>query len=74
MLSKKSISTTVAKFSLLFANFGLVVLTSQIWGSEGRGEIALINTNILLIGIVNAIFNGTSISYYSNKFNERRNS
>lgn len=70
MLSRKHISTIFSKSSILVVNFALVIFTTQIWGSEGRGEIALIMANIALITILNNIFSGSTITYHTTKINK----
>ena len=36
----------------LFASFGLVVLSTRIWGAEGRGYISIILADAALIGVL----------------------
>jgi O-antigen/teichoic acid export membrane protein len=67
MLSKNSTITTGSKFIILLANFLIVVVTTQILGSSGRGEIALIIANISLITILNSILCGSTIAFHSPK-------
>jgi hypothetical protein len=52
MISKNTTFTIGSKFIILLANFALVVFTTQRWGSEGRGEIALVFANISLTKIL----------------------
>lgn len=68
MFSRNTILTIFTKFLILILNFILVLFTTRTWGSEGRGEIALIFTNISLIIILSNIFCGSSIAYYTNRF------
>jgi O-antigen/teichoic acid export membrane protein len=65
MLSKNTTFTIVTKFITLLANFALVVFTTQVWGSEGRGEIALIFANISIISIISNIFCGSTVAYHT---------
>jgi O-antigen/teichoic acid export membrane protein len=67
MLSKNAIITIGSKFIILFANFLTVVITTQILGSEGRGETALIIANISLITILNSILCGSTIAFHTPK-------
>lgn len=67
MLSKNTTITTGSKFIILLANFLIVVVTTQILGSSGRGEIALIIANISLITILNSILCGSTIAFHSQK-------
>ncbi len=67
MFLKKSILTIASKTVILLANFLLVIITAQIWGSEGRGEIALIMANIAIIIIFNNITSGGSVAFNASK-------
>lgn len=65
MLSKNTTFTIVTKFGILLANFVLVVFSTRIWGSEGRGEIALVIANISIITIFSNIFCGSTVAYHA---------
>ena len=65
MLSGKTTLTIITKFIILLANFGLAVFTTQIWGSGGRGEIALVIANIAIISIFSNVFCGSTIAYHA---------
>jgi O-antigen/teichoic acid export membrane protein len=67
MLSKNTTITIGSKFITLLANFLIVVITTQILGSAGRGEIALVIANISLITILNSILCGSTIAFHSPK-------
>jgi len=69
MLSKNTTLTIVTKFIILLTNFALVVFSTRIWGSEGRGEIALLFANISIITIFSNIFSGSTIAYHAPKQN-----
>ena len=65
MLSKNTIFTIGTKFIILLANFVLVVFSTRIWGSEGRGEIALVLANVSIITIFGNIFCGSTVAYHT---------
>jgi O-antigen/teichoic acid export membrane protein len=65
MLSKNTIFTIATKFIILLANFALVVFSTRIWGSEGRGEIALVLANVSIITILSNVFCGSTIAYHT---------
>jgi len=65
MLARKTTLTIITKFIILLANFGLAVFTAQAWGSDGRGEIALVIANIAIISIFSNIFCGSTIAYHA---------
>ena len=67
MLSKNTAFTIISKFIILLASFGLVVFSTRIWGSEGRGEIALVLANVSIISIFSNIFCGSSIAFHTPK-------
>ena len=68
MFSKSTILTILSKFMILFVNFTLVLFTTRTWGTEGRGEIALVFSNITILTILGYIFCGSTISYHSRKY------
>jgi O-antigen/teichoic acid export membrane protein len=65
MLSKNTIFTIASKFIILLANFTLVIFSTHIWGSEGRGIIALVMADVAIIVIFSNIFCGSSVAYYA---------
>ncbi len=65
MISKKTRYTIVSKLVILFINFFLVVLSAQIWGSEGRGEIALVIANIAIITIIANFTCGSTVAFHA---------
>ncbi len=64
--------TVLGKSAILLSNFLVVVLTAQLWGAEGRGNVAMFMADIGLLAIVSNVFTGSSVSYYLNKVAERR--
>jgi O-antigen/teichoic acid export membrane protein len=65
MLSKNTTFTIGSKFAILLTNFLLVVFSTRIWGSEGRGEIALVLANVSIIAIFSNVFCGSSIAFHA---------
>jgi O-antigen/teichoic acid export membrane protein len=65
MLSRNTTLTIGSKFIILLANFSLVVFSTHIWGSEGRGEIALVLSNVSIITIFGNIFCGSTVAYHA---------
>lgn len=68
MLSRNTIITIATKSSILLLNFALVVFTTHLWGSAGRGEIALVIANISIINLLSNIFCGSTISFHAPRF------
>jgi len=57
---------------MVLANFSLVIISSHIWGDEGRGLIALILADISLITILNNISSGSTVSYHTPKTSKNK--
>jgi O-antigen/teichoic acid export membrane protein len=60
---KNIIRTIVSKSLILGLNFLLVVLTTHLWGAEGRGIISIVIADVAIIVIVNNILAGSAVSY-----------
>ena len=67
MFSKITIYTIVVRTIIVCINFFLVVFSSQIWGDEARGIIALIMADVSLIIILNNISSGSTLSFHASK-------
>lgn len=63
MMSRDTLLTILSKGLTLLVNFFIVVFTARIWGSEGRGEIALVIANVSIIAIFGNIFCGSTVAY-----------
>lgn len=66
-LKKNIIQTIAGKSIILLLNFTVVILSTRLWGTEGRGSIALFMANLSLISSVTNIFTGSSVSYFLSK-------
>jgi O-antigen/teichoic acid export membrane protein len=67
MLSRNTTNTIASKTIILITNFALVIFTTHIWGSQGRGEIALVIANISIITIFSNVFCGGTIAWHTPK-------
>ncbi|MFP4289330.1 MAG: polysaccharide biosynthesis C-terminal domain-containing protein [Bacteroidales bacterium] len=67
MLNKNTLFTITTRFAILLCNFALVVLSTRLFGSEGRGVISLIIANISIIIIFNNTVSGSTVIYHSSK-------
>jgi len=67
-LKKNIIQTIAGKSLILLLNFAVVVLSTRLWGTEGRGAIALFTANLSLMASVTNIFTGSSVSYFLSKY------
>lgn len=61
------VKTVFSKIVLLFINLFLVIYTAHLWGSAGRGQIALFMADLALVSIVIDIVAGSSLAYYSSR-------
>jgi O-antigen/teichoic acid export membrane protein len=66
-LKKDIIATMLSKSLILLLNFAVVVLTTQLWGADGRGSIAVFVADLSMISIFANVFTGCSVSYYFSK-------
>jgi len=66
-LRNNIIQTIAGKSAILLLNFAVVVLSTRLWGTEGRGAIALFIANLSLISSITNIFTGSSVSYFLSK-------
>ena len=72
ILSKNTLSTILTRAVVLTINFLLVVFTARVWGSEGRGLIALIMADVAIIVILNNVFSGATVAYHTPRDAGRR--
>ncbi|MEG1556003.1 MAG: oligosaccharide flippase family protein [Bacteroidales bacterium] len=71
-LKSNIFSTILSKGFILILNFAIVVFTTQLWGAEGKGIIALFVADLGLIGIFANVFTGSSVSYYFSKIGKSK--
>jgi O-antigen/teichoic acid export membrane protein len=69
IVPRKAVLTTVTKIAILFVNFLIVAVTARLWGSSGRGEMALVIANISIINILSNIFCGNTVTYHASREN-----
>lgn len=60
--------TFVSRFLILILNFGLVIYSTNMWGSSGKGLISIIIADLTIISFFANIFVGSSMSYFAKKF------
>lgn len=60
--------TFVSRFLILILNFGLVIYSTNMWGSSGKGVISIIIADLSIISFFANIFVGSSMSYFARKF------
>ncbi|TVQ20532.1 MAG: hypothetical protein EA361_00060 [Bacteroidetes bacterium] len=59
--------TIISRSIIVLSSFGLVVMSTQLFGSEGRGIIALIIANISIIVILNNSCAGSTVIFHAPK-------
>lgn len=68
MKQLKVVQTFISRFLILFLSFGLVIFSTNMWGSEGKGTISIVIANVALVSFFSSIFSGSSTSYFARKF------
>ncbi|WP_228458367.1 lipopolysaccharide biosynthesis protein [Chryseobacterium hagamense] len=53
---------------ILILNFGLVIYTTNQWGSEGKGTISIMVANLTVISFFANVFVGSSMSYFAKRY------
>lgn len=62
------IKTFVSRFLILILSFGLVIFSTNMWGSEGKGTISIVVANAAAVSFFSSIFSGSSTSYFASRF------
>ena len=68
MKQLKVVQTFISRFLILILSFGLVIFSTNMWGSEGKGTISVVIANVALVSFFSSIFSGSSTSYFARKF------
>ncbi len=64
----KVLGTILSKVFTTGIGFLIVIITSKELGSSARGEIALMLLNISIIGLIQGIFNGSSLTFLTPRY------
>jgi len=64
MFVRNIINTTVTKSLVLLVNFGLILITTHLWGAEGRGIISLLVADVAIVSIFSNVMVGSGITYF----------
>ncbi len=64
----KVVKTFISRFLILILSFGLVIFSTNMWGSEGKGTISIVIANAAIVSFFSSIFAGSSTSYFASKF------
>lgn len=67
-MSLTVIKTFISRFLILILSFGLVVFSTNMWGSEGKGTISIVVANVAIVGYFSSIFAGSSTSFFARKY------
>ncbi|MBV8325910.1 polysaccharide biosynthesis C-terminal domain-containing protein [Chryseobacterium sp.] len=60
--------TFISRFLILILNFGLVIYSTNMWGSEGKGVISIVIADLTIISFFSNIFVGSSVTYFAPKY------
>ncbi|WP_228403369.1 polysaccharide biosynthesis C-terminal domain-containing protein [Chryseobacterium sp. RU37D] len=52
----------------MILNFGLVIYSTNMWGSAGKGAISIVIANLTIISFFANIFVGSSMTYFASKY------
>ena len=66
-IDRDFISTALTKVLILLLNFAAVIFTTQMWGSEGKGFIAIFAADISLVATFTNILTNSSVSFFLKK-------
>ena len=72
MRQQTIIQTFLSRFLILALNFGLVIFTTNFWGSEGKGIISLVIADLAIVGFFTNIFVGSSVTYFAPKLKKEQ--
>lgn len=59
--------TFASRFAILLLNFGIIIFTTNMWGSEGKGIISLLIADLAIVCFASNILVGSSISYFTSR-------
>lgn len=62
------LKTFFSRFLILILNFGLVIYSTNMWGSAGKGTISLMIADLTMISFFANVFVGSSMSYFAKRF------
>ena len=63
-LKSNIIWTILSKALILALNLAVVVMTTQLWGADGRGAVAIFVADLSIVSIFANVFTGSSVSYF----------
>lgn len=64
----KVVKTFISRFLILILSFGLVIYTTNMWGTEGKGTISIVIANVAIVSFFSSIFAGSSTSFFASKY------
>lgn len=62
------VKTFISRFLILILSFGLVIFSTNMWGSEGKGTISIVIANAAIVGYFSSVFAGSSTSFFARKY------
>lgn len=67
MKYKTIFQTFLSRFLILILSFGLIIYTTNLWGSAGKGVVSIVTADLAIIMFLSNIFAGGSVSFFSSK-------
>ena len=67
MYLKNIIKTIASKSGVLLINFFIIIITTRLWGAEGRGIISIVMADLTILLILNNTFSNSSVAFHINK-------
>lgn len=71
-IDKDFVTTALTKVLILLLNFAVVIFTTQMWGSEGKGFVAIFAADISLVATFTNILTNSSVSFFLKKVGHSR--
>jgi len=69
---KAIIHTFLSRFLILILSFGLVIFSTNMWGSDGKGVISIVTADLAMVIFFSNIFSGSSVSYFAPKHRQEQ--
>lgn len=72
MTLRTVLHTFVSRFLILILNFGVIIFTTNMWGSEGKGVISLLIADLAIVCFFSNVLVGSSISYFASRIKQEK--
>lgn len=72
MSLRTTFQTFLSRFLIMALNFGLIIFSTNIYGSGGKGIISLLTADLTMVMFATNVFAGSSVSYFASKYRPER--